>query len=202
MKLLKDKKGFTLVELLIALVLIGLLTTAAYGIFSSARRYNMALDAANQRQQLINEVIYRLRVELSDAGEAEAFDPVAEPGKIDFTKPENDDYYYLVYNNNDSDADGVKDGGFLYYGFDSSGVRVATPEKYGTAMSNEFDYYCKVVFTTDTGAVTGGASKIEAQIIKAGDATETPIVTVSSDIRLRSVAANGVGAAIRFKKIS
>jgi hypothetical protein len=137
-------------------------------------------------------------VELADAAESEAFDPTVNPEKMDFSDSANDDYYYIVQNNQDSDGDGIIDGGFMMYGFDSSGARDTNPTYFGNASTRDPDYYTNVVFTTDSS----GHSKIEVQIINPDDPSGTPPYVLSSDISLRSVAADGAScSAIRFKRI-
>ncbi len=198
--LLKNKKGFTLVELIVVCVVIGILSTVIYQIFQSANRYNGAIEKVSQQQSLCNDMMYRLRVELASAAQAEAFDPSVNPEKMDFTDSANDEYYYIVQNNQDNDGDGFSDGGFLLYGFDSAGNRVTTPTVYGAVNTKEKQYSSSVIFTT----TDNGRLQVTVQVkdVNASPA-DAPIYKLSTDVNLRSVAANGVTKpAIRFKNIS
>lgn len=208
MKLLKNKKGFTLVELLVVIIIIGILITVVYQIFSSTQSYNRAVEMENEQQSLATEVMYRLRVELADAAEVEAFDPVSEPEKMDFSDSANDGYYYIVQNTRDDDSDGVPDGGILLYGYDDAGNRSTAPTVYGNRSTKVDNYYCAVLFTITS---SNGNGKIDVRITNPEiesdpDPSRERIYSLSSDMKMRSVGVNNTSVdplpAIRYKYVS
>ena len=194
---IKNKRGFTLVELLVVLAIMGILTTVIFSIFSSTQRFNNSVEKLNTQQSLANDIIYRLRVELADASEVEAFDSTLNAEKMDFTNSDNDGYCYIVQNNNDENGDGMPDGGIMVYGIDDSGNHITTPSYYGNAKNADPAYYSSVKFASDTT----GKSSIEVQILNPEDITK-PVYKLTSKIDFRTVAASGSGDAIRFKIVN
>lgn len=100
-------KGFTLVEILVALALAGLVMTAVYSTYMMQHKAYVVQDQVAAIQQNLRAAMYLMELDLRMAG----YDPeettnsgltVAQPGMIQFTYVADDD-------GNDNDDDGTVD---------------------------------------------------------------------------------------------
>lgn len=129
-----DKKGFTLVEVLIALAISGLLMTAVYSAFQSQQKSYLAQDQVAEMQQNIRAALSAVMQELRMAG----YDPyssgtvgitAAGPTSVTFTMVADDDG---IYNDNADGDDDTSTGAdevgklktitFMHYDAYSDGV--------------------------------------------------------------------------------
>lgn len=73
-KEIKSNKGFTLVELIVVMAIMGIVTGVIYHLFTTTGQYTRSVELLNEYQNITTEVIYALRVELADRANAESFD--------------------------------------------------------------------------------------------------------------------------------
>lgn len=186
MNLKKDNRGFTLVELIIAIAILGIVMTAVYQLFISVNRYNDSITVMNDYQNITRELVYRLRVELSNASDGEAIDPASIPDA------DTDDLQYMYIVSDDTI------GGITVYDVDASNNRTITT--YGSISSLK-NYKTRASFkTTGAGAIELSVSIERQDITDAGGNKVEPYVQ-STSIICRSTKTSDVQRAIRFKRI-
>lgn len=185
MKLLKNNRGFTLVELIVVILLVSIVTTAVYGFFMSVNRYNKSIEVMNDYQNITADLMYRIRAELADAGEVEAIDTA------DATKfvPTDTNYMYIV---------SEPDGGITIYDVDASGNR--TTQRFDTIDATN-GYKTGVAFTTESNGRVTVTAEIERLDTTDALGNHTKPYNQSSAMVLRSAVAAGTQRAVRFKKV-
>lgn len=96
-----NKDGFSLVELLVVILILGLITTAIITFMSGAGRYQKGIELEADYQNVTNALIQRTRVELANAKEVKA----VERDTIDYENRQPDDgYSYIVSYGQDTPA--------------------------------------------------------------------------------------------------
>jgi prepilin-type N-terminal cleavage/methylation domain-containing protein len=205
-KIISNKKGFTLVELMIALVVMGIILTACYQFFSSSWKLNNIIEDTNEYQSLLDESMYRVRTELADAKSVTVFD---RPGDFDESTYTFDEGYIYIISNEYS--------GYTVYYLDDAGTlqkdRISsfTTDKedelrplalaaaggatdaidaYNDALEKA-GYRVKLNYTVQDS----GRTEVTVEVYKGN----TAIKALSSDIVLRSATSAGTGNSIKFK---
>jgi prepilin-type N-terminal cleavage/methylation domain-containing protein len=191
--LLKDKSGFTLVEMLVVLALLGILMTGVYEFMSTSSAFDNAIGEENDYQNLATNVMQDVRTQLSNAESVEA---------VNIADPEDDNSYeggytYLVGNTS---------GGYTVYvcsvNADSGSKSVEKKNTVGSVAASK-GYKVKVTYQTSAGTADqkpiGNVAVTIKHIDEAGAEIDNPNdYELSSDLVLRS-AENGSGGSIRFK---
>lgn len=145
-------RGFTLVELLIVILLLGVVTTAIVSFFSTSQRYQKSIETEMDYQSITTNLMQRVRVELANATDIEVF----ERDTVDYDSlGSSDEYNYLVSYGLDVPSGKEKLKGSLVLYEYKNGARqpgVVIAPNGGTLSDN---YVCFVTFKTDaTGQVT------------------------------------------------
>jgi prepilin-type N-terminal cleavage/methylation domain-containing protein len=186
-KLRSDNRGFTLVEMLIVLLIVGVISSAVYGLFQVSQRYNQSVMAINDYENLVSESMYKLRVELADASDAQMVDI---PDINTYTY--NDDYNYIIPK---------ASGGFVIRKKDSSGVPYfeTVGEVNANLPEDERNYKLDVKFT-HLQDLTGYLS-IKMSMVMLEDPDAPGQYAVITDIGLRSSASGNDDSynAIQYK---
>ena len=73
-KIYKDNKGFTLVELIVAIAIFTIVSGIAISIFISAQNINSSINEDVDKQNIMSELVFRLRTELANAEEVAMVD--------------------------------------------------------------------------------------------------------------------------------
>lgn len=181
--ILKNNKGFTLVEMLVVIIIISVISTAVYQIFQVTVRYNQSLEEMNDYQNSVSDVIYRIRVDLANAQNAESYNVDLDTFNPD-TEILDDGYTYIVTN---------KNGGFTRYWYES-GTRKS--ETFGIVDSAKGYKILGKFSSKRTGTTTVDI------VTRPNDATDPDDNTyyVRTTIDLRSSDVDGViGNAIKFE---
>ncbi len=191
-----NNKGFTLVELLVVLVILGFVITAIFAVFSSTRKYNDAIEVMNDYQNTASDIMYRLRSELVDAAQAEAIDPA----DIDLTDQE---YTYITIN---------PDGGYILQDFeynadgsfklDGSGKKIRAADVEVGKLEPVGEYKAIVSFTTEDTGRTNINVAIERLYDVDSLGNKLRPYSLDTDVILRSAVASGTQNAIKFKRIA
>jgi prepilin-type N-terminal cleavage/methylation domain-containing protein len=203
-KRLNNNKGFTLVELIIVMVLLGVVMTAIFELFNTSSAYVKSVETLNEYQNLTTDVIYKLRAELADCSEVESFDldSVDDEGAAMYDLTSN--YGYIIGNPIVENADGTfSGGGVTINGVDSTGTRL-DEENYGTVDATK-NYRTLVSFRSeDNGRTTIGVSivRLDYENPTTGDIEQKVVYTQSTTMMLRS----GKGATgqqvVRYRVVS
>ncbi len=174
------RKGFTLVEVLIALAISGLLMTAVYSAFQSQQKSYLAQDQVAEMQQNIRAALSAIVQELRMAG----YDPyrsgtagitVAEPTRVTFT---------MVANEDDIDNDNADGDNDTSTGADETGeLKTITFMHYDAYGDGVMDIGRQVGFSASSKrAIAENIEELEFYYtLKDGTQTLTP--TALDDIR-------------------
>jgi type IV pilus assembly protein PilW len=122
----KSERGFTLVELVVAMALTGVVMAGIYSAYYSQQKAHFAQEQVVQMQQNLRVALYHLESEVRTAGydptgDADAGIQISNVAELQITKDDNGDgdtnlggddpdeeiRYFLT---NDADEDGVNDG--------------------------------------------------------------------------------------------
>jgi prepilin-type N-terminal cleavage/methylation domain-containing protein len=191
--LLKDKSGFTLVEMLIVVALLGIVMTGVYEFMSTSNAFDAAIGEENDYQNLATNVMQAVRTQLSDAEGVKAV-------SIDSADVDDEDSYEAGY----TYMVGNESGGYTVYVCSegaASGSKVL--EKKGTSgnVAESKRYKAKITYQTSAGnseqKPIGG---VYVSVVSLDDTgAEVGVVyELSSSIVLRS-SETGSGNSIRFK---
>ena len=205
---LKSKKGFTLYELLIVILIMGIVITAIYKFYNSSRAYTASVTAMNEYQNAVTDVMHRLRTELADCANVESFafsatDTDGSP-MYDLT---DDDYGYIstvpvVY-------DAVKktySGGGVKFNTLSEVDGSREDELVVGQISSSKQYKIKAGFRSESnGELSISVSAIipEGTTLADGTKTDTIIYEQTTVMKLRSSKESTTGGdALRYKLAS
>lgn len=192
-----NNKGFTLVELLVVLAILGFVITAIFAVFSSTKRYNESIELMNNYQNVASEVMYNLRAELVDAAQVETVDP----STINIAADQ--EYTYITIN---------PDGGYILqdfeyntdgsYKLDGSGKRIRAADKVVGKLDDNSEYKVVVSFTTEDTGRTNINVAIERLYDVDSLGNKLRPYSLDTNVILRSAVASGTQNAIKFKRIA
>jgi prepilin-type N-terminal cleavage/methylation domain-containing protein len=205
-KITSNKKGFTLVELMIAIVVMGIILTVVYQFFTSSWKLNNVIEDTNEYQSLLDESMYSIRTELADAKSVTAFD---RPGDFDESTYTFDEGYVYIISNEYS--------GYTVYYLDDAG---ALQKQRVSSFSEATDAALKPLADAAAGGASDALDDYNAALEKAGYRSKvkytvqdsgrtevtvevykgnTAVKALTSDIVLRSATSAGTGNSIKFK---
>jgi prepilin-type N-terminal cleavage/methylation domain-containing protein len=205
-KILSDKKGFTLVEMLVVTLVTGIVLTACYQFFFSAWTLNTAIEDSTECQSMLDDAMYRLRTELADATSVVTFDRPDDFNEATYSFDEG--YVYIISN---------KYSGYTIYSKDSTGVLQKTPvgvlESDEVAQLGMLELAAASGNSDDVAAYNSELKKVGTRtVIKftVADSGNTKVVvearngvdavdSLSSDVILRSAVSAGTGDSLKFK---
>jgi prepilin-type N-terminal cleavage/methylation domain-containing protein len=209
--LIGNKKGFTLVEMIVATLAIGIVLTACYQFFFSAWTLNTAIEDSNEYQNLLDDAMYRIRVEMADAASAVAFDRPADFDESTYAFDEG--YVYIISN---------KYSGYTIYSKDASGnLQKSNVGGFSDSVNTQLNvlenaaaggnaddvaaydealakqgYRTVIKFTI----ADDGATEVVVEYRKGLNPLEnTENTALTSKIVLRSAVSSGTGNSIKFK---
>lgn len=205
---LKNNTGFTLAEVLVVILIMGVVSTAAYQFFSATSSYMKSVQVLNDYQNITTNVIYQLRVELADCANAESFalDSVDDTGAPMYNAASMDPAYgYIVSDPVKVDpADGTLSGGGATVrglAYDDTGAAVRLPDvRIGDVDVNR-PYRVSITYRTeDSGNTNVGASIVVPELDTAtGNYKLKEVYTQSTNIMLRSGVGQSGQDALRYK---
>lgn len=197
-------RGFTLVELLIVILLLGVVTTALYSFFTTSQRYQKSIEVEMEYQTITTNLIQNVRVELANATNIEVF----ERDTVDFDNlAATDEYNYLVSYGLDVPAGKEKLKGCLVLYEYKNGARqpgVVIAPNGGTLGNN---YVCFVTFKTDaTGklSITSSVNRTDSTTVDAsGNTVASTPYSQSTSISYNETLnlSNGFQNAVKYKII-